>query len=196
MTNATPRLDDLIAVVESQHNDDLSRLSAAVLLGQHMEEVADHLIGHFVDRARRSGASWSEIGASMGVTKQAAQKRFVPQQPESPEADLRIFQRYTDGARAALIGAQEAARERGHAAIEPAHIVLALLADPELSGRPDADELRAGAEQALPERGEAQQANIPFAPSAKKALELAHREALRQQDENVTVHHLLVGATA
>ncbi|UVS77061.1 Clp protease N-terminal domain-containing protein [Actinokineospora sp. UTMC 2448] len=192
----TPRLDDLIAQVESKHSDDLSRLSEAVLLGQHLEEVADHLIGHFVDRARRSGASWSDIGTSMGVTKQAAQKRFVPQQPESPETDLRIFERYTDGARAALVGAQDAARERGHETIEPAHIVLALLADPELAGRDDADELRAEAERALPEPGTERRTHIPFAPSAKKALELAHREALRRQDRDVTVEHLLVGATA
>ncbi len=26
----------------------------------------------------KAGASWTEIGQSMGVTKQAAQKRFVP----------------------------------------------------------------------------------------------------------------------
>src|ERR1700743_3990804 len=44
---------------------------------EHLGEVADHLIGHFVDQARRSGASWTDIGKSMGVTKQASQKRFV-----------------------------------------------------------------------------------------------------------------------
>ena len=40
-------------------------------------ELADHLIGHFVDQARRAGASWTDIGRAMGVTKQAAQQRFV-----------------------------------------------------------------------------------------------------------------------
>ena len=37
-----------------------------------------------MDQARRSGASWSQIGAAMGVTKQAAQKRFVPKADELP----------------------------------------------------------------------------------------------------------------
>jgi len=56
--------------------------------------VADHLVGHFVDQARRSGASWTEIGQSMNVTKQAAQKRFVPKE----QADLSTnsdFSRFT-----------------------------------------------------------------------------------------------------
>ena len=71
-------LDTLIHAIKSVHTDALEQLSDAVLAAEHLGEVADHLIGHFVDQARRSGASWTDIGTSMGVTKQAAQKRFVP----------------------------------------------------------------------------------------------------------------------
>src|ERR687889_994774 len=71
------RLDDLIASIEQIHSDALDQLSDAVTAADHLGEVADHLIGHFVDQARRSGASWTDIGRSMGVTKQAVQKRFV-----------------------------------------------------------------------------------------------------------------------
>ena len=39
-----------------------------------------------MDQARESGASWTEIGKCMGVTKQAAQKRFVPKAPTAAEA--------------------------------------------------------------------------------------------------------------
>src|ERR1700712_1663043 len=77
------RLDDLIDAVTALHSDALEQLSDAVLTADHLGEVADHLIGHFVDRARRSGASWTDIGRSMGVTKQAAQKRFVPKGPSA-----------------------------------------------------------------------------------------------------------------
>ncbi len=77
MTNKV-RLDDLIDAIKKVHTDALDQLSDAVIAADHLGEVADHLIGHFVDQARRSGASWTEIGASMGVSKQAAQKRFVP----------------------------------------------------------------------------------------------------------------------
>jgi len=72
MTNPV-RLDDLIEAIKKVHSDALDQLSDAVIAADHLGEVADHLIGHFVDQARRSGASWSEIGRSMGVTKQAAQ---------------------------------------------------------------------------------------------------------------------------
>src|SRR4249920_1001445 len=76
---STPvRLDVLISAIKKVHSDALDQLSDAVIVAEHLGDVADHLIGHFVDQARRSGASWTDIGRSMGVTKQAAQKRFVP----------------------------------------------------------------------------------------------------------------------
>src|SRR6476659_4763319 len=80
------RLDDLIDAIKKVHTDALDQLSDAVIAADHLGEVADHLIGHFVDQARRSGASWSDIGASMGVSKQAAQKRFVPKDPGAAAA--------------------------------------------------------------------------------------------------------------
>src|ERR1700710_2739573 len=77
MTNPV-RLDDMIDAIKQAHTDALEQLSDAVLAADHLGDVADHLIGHFVDQAGRSGASWTDIGRSMGLTKQAAQKRFVP----------------------------------------------------------------------------------------------------------------------
>ena len=75
------RLDDLIAAIKNVHTDELEQLTDAVLAAEHLGDVADHLVGHFVDQARRSGASWTDIGRSMGVTKQAVQQRFVPKDP-------------------------------------------------------------------------------------------------------------------
>src|SRR5213593_673587 len=92
------RLDDLIHAINQAHTDPLEQLSDAVLAADHLGEVADHLIGHFVDQARRSGASWTDIGRSMGVTKQAAQKRFVPKDSTDLAAD-QGFSRYTVRAR-------------------------------------------------------------------------------------------------
>ena len=53
----TIRLDDLIDAITQVHSEPLDQLTDAVLAGEHLGDVADHLIGHFVDRARRSGAS-------------------------------------------------------------------------------------------------------------------------------------------
>jgi hypothetical protein len=71
-------LDTMIGYVEALRPDDgpLENLTDAVVVGNRLDEQANALVGHFVEQARRSGASWSEIGAHMGISKQAAQKRF------------------------------------------------------------------------------------------------------------------------
>src|SRR5215468_5382368 len=96
-TTSSVRLDDLISAIKKVHAEPLEQLQDAVLAGEYLGEVADHLIGHFVDQARRSGASWTDIGKSMGVTRQAAQKRFVPKEPgQVPDLDSSEgFSRFT-----------------------------------------------------------------------------------------------------
>src|SRR3954468_13402038 len=101
------RLDDLIDAITAHEDDALARLSTAVLTAQHLDGIADHLIGHFVDQARRTGASWTQIGASMGVTKQAAQKRFVAKEPDLNAQQG--FARFTAQAGNAVVAAQEEA---------------------------------------------------------------------------------------
>src|ERR1700753_970450 len=113
------RLDELITAIKSVHTDALDQLSDAVLAAEHLGEVADHLIGHFVDQARRSGASWTDIGRSMGVTKQAAEKRFVPK-GTTPDLDPEQgFSRFTPRARKVIVASQEEARSAGTTEILP-----------------------------------------------------------------------------
>ena len=80
MTELPVPLDNLITYVKALHPDGgpLDNLTDAFTVSARLDEQSDALIGYFVDQARKSGASWSQIGAAMGVTKQAAQKRFVP----------------------------------------------------------------------------------------------------------------------
>jgi len=132
MTNPV-RLDDLIEAIKKVHSDALEQLSDAVIAADHLGEVADHLIGHFVDQARRSGASWTDIGRSMGVTKQAAQKRFVPKGPgELSDLDpSQGFSRFTERARNAVMAAQNEAHAARNEEIGPEHLVLGLLNEPE-----------------------------------------------------------------
>src|SRR5690349_12748904 len=116
------RLDDHIEAIKKVHADPLERLTDAVIAADHLGDVADHLIGHFVDQARRSGASWTEIGRSMGVSKQAAQKRFVPDDPSNG------FSRYSAPARSVVVASMAAAKETGHHEIHPGHLLLGLVA--------------------------------------------------------------------
>jgi hypothetical protein len=195
------RLDDLIAAIKKVHSDALEQLSDAVILADHIGEIADHLIGHFVDQARRSGASWTDIGRSMGVTKQAAQKRFVPKSP-GQASDLdpsQGFSRYTDRARSVVVASQNEARAAGSAEILPAHLVLGLLAEPEAlapkvivaRGVP-LETVREAVTATLPPAAEQLPAMIPFSPQAKKALELTYREALRLGHNYIGTEHILL----
>src|ERR1700753_2418275 len=120
------RLDDMINSIKTVHADVLDQLSDAVLAAEHLGEVADHLIGHFVDQARRSGASWTDIGKSMGVTKQAAQKRFVPGKGNDLDPE-QGFSRFTPRARNVVVSAQEEARAASNTTITPEHLALGLL---------------------------------------------------------------------
>ncbi|HKG50345.1 MAG TPA: Clp protease N-terminal domain-containing protein [Actinomycetales bacterium] len=197
----TVRLDDLIAAIQKVHSDALDQLSDAVLAAEHLGEVADHLIGHFVDQARRSGASWTDIGRSMGVTKQAAQKRFVPKGPGEP-SDLdpsQGFSRFTTPARNVIMTAQNEAREAGNSEIRPEHLLLGLLAEPDaaaarslLAQGLSLETVRKAATAALPPaQGEAPQL-VPFNSRSKKALELTFREALRLRASEIGPEHILL----
>jgi Clp amino terminal domain, pathogenicity island component len=193
----TVRLDDLIAAIQQAHDQPLDQLTDAVLAADHLGEVADHLIGHFVDQARRSGASWTDIGRSMGVTKQAAQQRFVPKdQPIDPNEG---FSRFTLRARSAVVAAQEAARSAGNSEITTGHLVLGLLTEPEglaaralvAQGR-TLDAVRDAVTATLPPAAGDVPALIPFDGGAKKALELTFRAALRLGHNYIGTEHLLL----
>ena len=68
-----------------------------------------------------SGASWTLIGQSMGVTKQAVQKRFV--------AGDSAMDRFTNRAQVVVLKAQNEGRDRGHREVTSLHLVFGLLAE-------------------------------------------------------------------
>ncbi|MEU6160727.1 Clp protease N-terminal domain-containing protein [Streptomyces sp. NPDC047130] len=192
------RLDDLITAIKQIRTEPLEQLQDAVIAGEHLGEVADHLIGHFVDQARRSGASWTDIGKRMGVTRQAAQKRFVPKESADLDAS-QGFSRYTPRARNAVMAAHSEARTARNTEGTPEHLVLGLLSEPEgLAAKAVAaqgvpmDAVRAAALAALPPAAEEVPELVPYGPAAKKVLELTFREALRLGHNYVGTEHLLL----
>jgi len=213
------RLDDLISYVKSEDGTALDHVSAAMRLSEHLGELADHLIGHFVDQARKAGASWTEIGQSMGVTKQAAQKRFVPKAAEWPvppdeagwqEALTEAFRahpfsRFTLRAKNSISAAAEEARERRHDHVLPGHIALGLLHEPEglaakaieALGVP-LDSARNALAGALPPAtvDEPVTGKMPFSPQTKKMVHLAVREALKLGHNYIGTEHLMLSVLA
>ncbi|WP_433531818.1 Clp protease N-terminal domain-containing protein [Micromonospora sp. CA-263727] len=197
--NNPVRLDDLIQTIKQAHSDALDQLTDAVMVADHIGEIADHLIGHFVDQARRSGASWTEIGRSMGVSKQAAQKRFVPRADAAPLDPQQGFNRFTPRARNVVMASQNEARVAGNAEIGPVHLVLGLLAEPEAlaaraltAGGVSAEALREAATAALPASSGEVPELIPYDAAGKKVLELTFREALRLGHNYVGTEHILL----
>src|SRR3984885_9134825 len=171
-------LDNLISYVKTLHPSagPLENLSAAVGVAAELDEQSDALIGHFVDQARRSGASWSQIGASMGVSKQAVQKRFVAQW-ESAE-----FSRFTQRTRNVLAAADRIAKAAGADVIGADHLAAGLLSEPDAlaarvihaAGLTDEQVLAAfGLEAAAP----ASTAAAPAAPGPAAAAPAAPRPA-------------------
>ena len=179
-----------------------------------LSDQADSLIGHFVDQARRSGSSWSQIGASMGVSKQAAQQRFVPRGPvqglQMP-AVRGDFSRFTLRARNVLAAAEDLAQAADVAVIGPEHLAVGLLAEPEgIAAKAlaalgvSAGQLRsafgvpdlAGTENAPagePAQGGPAAARVPLGPGAVAALKGALRSALHLGHNYIGTEHILLG---
>src|SRR3954468_22889096 len=205
MTASTPltqsvRLDDLIDSIKKVHADPLEQLTDAVLVADQLGEVADALIGHFVDQARRQGRSWPEIGSSMGVTKQAAQKRFVPRPGDAALDPSAGFSRFTPRARSVVVTAQNEARARGNDRITVGHLVLGLLAESEaIAARVivaqglSLERVREVTKKTLPVPAEGTiPALVPFDDTAKSVLEGTFREALRLGHNYIGTEHVLL----
>jgi hypothetical protein len=204
MTEFPVPLDNLIAYVKTLRPDGgpLENLESAFAVSTQLDEQADALIGYFVDQARRSGASWSQIGGAMGVSKQAAQKRFVP----GKAADLMAgnpapFSRFTERAARVLAAAGQLA------GTEPAstpHLAAAMLSEPEgLAGKAIAaagltpeqvyEAVGAGPAPQGPNVTTAVLLDLSFDPSAKEALKSALNSALRLGHNYIGTEHLLLG---
>lgn len=204
MTTFPVPLDNLISYVKERraNGGPLDELTEAVAVAERLDEQSDALIGHFVDQARRSGASWSQIGASIGVSKQAAQKRFVPRWDGSdPVAEGQLFSRFTERARRALAMAQAITG----AQVSADAIVVGLLSEP--AGLAARILHRLGASDtaifstfelrpARTARGSdpADLRTMDFSDDAKELLRGTLKAVLRLGHNYVGTEHLLLGA--
>jgi Clp amino terminal domain, pathogenicity island component len=198
---AEPTLARLVRAVETQRGSaaPLERLATAVELAERVRSTADELVDHFVQSARAAGCSWTEIGGALGVTKQAAQQRFVnvatPDETWPPGLDA--------AAGAAFARAANEARALGHHYVGPEHLLLGLLAQPE--------ELAARALEALGVTPEAVRARVVerlrpaaprpggslgVAPQTKRLLELARTLAKRLGHRCARTEHVLLAAVS
>jgi hypothetical protein len=123
-----PDLQQLITTIKGDAgtDDELQQLATAASTISELTSTGDAALGFFVDRARGAGKSWVEISAVLGVSKQAAHKRFADSWSATPSFD-RFTQRATNVVRAAAA----AARERNQGFVGTEHLLLGLFAEPE-----------------------------------------------------------------
>jgi hypothetical protein len=202
MNGEPVRLEDLVSVVTSSQpeGDALEQLSEAVLVSEHLGELSDQLIDHFVSAARDAGASWTDIGRSLGVSKQAAQKRFVARPEDVPALRPgRAFARFTDRAKHVVTAAQQEARHYRHAEVGTEHLLLGFLHEPRSVGVKaiesfgvTQDDLRAAVEAALDPPGPKVRGHVPFSRNAKKVRNIALRESLHLGHNYIGTEHILL----
>jgi hypothetical protein len=111
-----------------------------------------------------------------------------------------VFERFTEPARHVIQLAQEEARVFKHDYIGTEHILLGLLREEHgLAARVLArlgitvERVRAQVLTTVGAGESVTSGQIPFTPRAKKALELALREALVLRDEHIDTEHILLG---
>jgi ATP-dependent Clp protease ATP-binding subunit ClpA len=110
-----------------------------------------------------------------------------------------MFDRFTDRARRVVVLAQEEARQFNHNYIGTEHLLLALIREGEAGAAKALAEVGVSAEAVAAKMEPGKQTptgHIPFTPTAKRALELALREALQLGHNCIGTEHLLLALVA
>lgn len=95
----------------------LECVESAIVVSEALRSEADELLDCFVNEARQAGHSWAEIGQRLGVSKQAALKRYGTDDGVTLRPRLRRC----------LDQAAEAARADGSVEVTNGHLLLGLL---------------------------------------------------------------------
>lgn len=192
MTPLNINLADLIARLEEElpDADALARISEAHLRSQTLIDLGDQLVDHYVSKAKLNGASWTEIGDAIGVSKQAAQQRRAST----------AFDRFTELNRHSIVLAQEAARTHKHDLIGTEHLLLGLLGEPHglaykvLTQATSESDVRAAIVEAMPVAGtRSLRGHIAFGSDSKESIEHARRAADDLGHDWVGTEHMLLG---
>jgi hypothetical protein len=197
MPSLLPPVEHLVTALDAAQHEPLGRVRAAVEMADELGSLGDELVNHYVEAARGAGASWAQIGAQLGVSKQAAQQAFVAPTPRKSRFGRR-HGRWSSEAGLALKAAVAEAASLGHNHVGTEHLLLALVNG---EGVAAAALRRLGVEyggvrghvEDIIGIGDSKRTNhIAFTPRTKKVIELAAREAIRLQHDQVRTEHLLL----
>ena len=187
-------------------DSDLDRLASAVDLAGQLTTQADEVVGHFVDAARRGGCSWADIGAVLGVSRQAAQQRDSARRARGGRPPGRPALA-TEGLRRVLSTAGAEAEQLQHWWIGTEHLLLALLSDDGGVARQalrqlevDAGEVRAAVVRIIgtdvPGQSGDTNGALRLTPRVQQVLELARKKARKLHATQIGPEHVLLGLLA
>lgn len=193
----------------------LDRLAAAVVLHHRLTDIGEQVLDRFIADARSTGSSWAQIGAVLGVSKQAAQQRHGSPRAASEPPVGGPFARFTPRARRAVALAQEAARRLGHNCIATEHLLIGVAASGGIaqhvlhdlacdaptieraiaaaSGRQTRQAGPTGLAQSPSRRG---RRGLPLTPLATQVVDAALAEAGGFGHDRVDTEHVLLGLFA
>src|SRR3954449_8309066 len=122
------RLHNLVAQVQQQATtaEPAALLDAAAAISAEHAGDADRLLDHFVSHARATGMSWTDVGARLGVSKQAARQRFAD---TTPAVVLPFAARTAPRLQACMDQAGQQAHSDGAAEIGTHHLLAGLLTE-------------------------------------------------------------------
>jgi hypothetical protein len=191
-----PNLQELIDTIrrDSGSDDVLEQLATASSTIGELTSTSDAALGYFVDRARGAGKSWVEISAVLGVSKQAAHKRFAVSWTTRP-----AFKHYTQRTRQVVEAAAGVALGRNHAYVGTEHLLLAFYTEPEalatklLVAHGITEEAVDAAVTAVIPRGSTPyEGEPPLTPRAAHVLQGAAAEALELGHNYIGTEHILL----
>lgn len=203
---ALPDLDELIAEVDRTcahaHRPDqaqpgwLALLRTGAELAEQLRQLADDLVEDYVEHCRLHGVSWSDIGAVLGVSRQAAQQRFLAPHIRYEESE------FADELRDAMKHMKTTAVRHRNNFIGTEHVLWGLLAEDNTATRLlralglSPESLRDDLEPRLTFGASQAAERIAWTPYARRALATARDLARAESAPAIGCDHLLAGLTA
>jgi hypothetical protein len=189
-----PTLYELITVVhqDAPSQDPLDLLATASRTITELSTMSDAVLDHFVAGARREGRSWTDISGVLGVSKQAAHKRY--------SITTQGLDRFTARARNTVEASRTVALGLGHTFIGTEHLLLAQFTEPRsvaslILARHHIDQAAVQEKVLALIPGGAPLADTEtaaFTPRAAGALSAAVGEALKLGHNYIGTEHLLL----
>ena len=192
--DALPTVADLAARIDAEvAGSSLERLGAAAAVAEDLRQLGDFVVDRYVHAARADQRSWSQIGEALGVSKQAAQQRFVPQPVRTaPWPGL------SEAASHVATRAVEEARRLRHRYLGTEHLLLALASDEGLAGSAlervgvSSEGVREQIHRIIGIGHSADAATLGITPRTKRVFEAARKEARRLGHRCADTEHLLL----